>query len=126
MESKKGEGGQERGRKIIRKKWKYRELKRQGIDERRSREREKQEGGLTTPSRPFQHIATQSRGRLLWCLSGHSALLSGKEYDPGPMQKAQGRLTQGQRGNYGALKSRYGRLWLLTPYSPLSRVPDNS
>lgn len=40
--------------------------------------------------------------------NGHSAPLSSTEYDPGLMQKAQGQLTQGQKENYGALKSRYG------------------
>lgn len=29
--------------------------------------------------------------------NGHGALLSGREYDPGLMQKAQGRLTLGQK-----------------------------
>lgn len=36
--------------------------------------------------------------------NGHSALLSGGEYDPGLMQKAQGRLTQGQGGKLWRLE----------------------
>ncbi len=36
--------------------------------------------------------------------NGHSALLSGREYDAGLMQKAQGQLTQGQGGKLWRLK----------------------
>lgn len=52
-----GQGGI-RGRKV--EEGKYKELKR---GERTVEEEEK--GGLTTPSKSFQHIATQSMGRLL-------------------------------------------------------------
>lgn len=94
-----GSGAEKSGRTIITEK---RNIRTKEAQRRAAEQSKENSGALTTPSKPFQHVATQSWGRLV--SNGHSAPLSGKEYDP--IWEAKGQLTQGQWGNDGTLNSR--------------------